>query len=78
MASFMRRWSCASTLCVAVGASVVQPWVRMRFGAGKKPTFSSHAGEEISGQPLQLDQMSITHFSFTVPDHQHPRRAERM
>jgi hypothetical protein len=50
----------------------------MRFGAGKKPTFSSHAGEEISGQPLQLDQMSITHFSFTVPDHQHPRRAERM
>jgi catechol 2,3-dioxygenase-like lactoylglutathione lyase family enzyme len=44
--------------------------VSLSFGAGKKPTLTitSHAGEEISGQPLKLDQMGITHFSFTVPD----------
>ena len=44
--------------------------VSLSFGAGKKPTLTitSHAGEEITGQPLKLDQMGITHFSFTVPD----------
>jgi catechol 2,3-dioxygenase-like lactoylglutathione lyase family enzyme len=44
--------------------------VSLSFGAGKKPTLTitSHAGEEISGRPLKLDQMGITHFSFTVPD----------
>jgi catechol 2,3-dioxygenase-like lactoylglutathione lyase family enzyme len=25
-------------------------------------------GEEVAGQPLKLDQMGNTHFSFTVPD----------
>jgi catechol 2,3-dioxygenase-like lactoylglutathione lyase family enzyme len=44
--------------------------VSLSFGAGKKPTLTitSHAGEEIAGAPLKLDQMGITHFSFTVPD----------
>src|SRR5262245_4219644 len=44
--------------------------VSLSFGAGKKPTLTitSHAGEEINGQPLKLDQVGITHFSFTVPD----------
>ena len=28
----------------------------------------THPGEEIAGAPLKLDQMGITHFSFTVPD----------
>src|SRR3954453_4612315 len=42
----------------------------LSFGAGKKPTLTitSHAGEEIAGAPLKLDQVGITHFSFTVPD----------
>jgi catechol 2,3-dioxygenase-like lactoylglutathione lyase family enzyme len=44
--------------------------VSLSFGAGKKPTLTltSHAGEAIAGAPLKLDQMGITHFSFTVPD----------
>jgi catechol 2,3-dioxygenase-like lactoylglutathione lyase family enzyme len=44
--------------------------VSLSFGTGKKPTLTitSHAGEQISGQPLKLDQMGITHFSFTVPN----------
>jgi catechol 2,3-dioxygenase-like lactoylglutathione lyase family enzyme len=44
--------------------------VSLSFGAGKKPTLTitSHAGEDISGAPLKLDQMGITHFSFTVSD----------
>ena len=44
--------------------------VSLSFGTGQKPTLTitSHAGEEIAGQPLKLDQMGITHFSFTVPD----------
>jgi catechol 2,3-dioxygenase-like lactoylglutathione lyase family enzyme len=44
--------------------------VSLSFGAGKKPTLTltSHAGEDITGTPLKLDQMGITHFSFTVPD----------
>jgi catechol 2,3-dioxygenase-like lactoylglutathione lyase family enzyme len=44
--------------------------VSLSFGAGKKPTLTitSHAGEVIAGEPLKLDQMGITHFSFTVPD----------
>src|SRR4029453_2755253 len=43
--------------------------VSLSFGAGKKPTLTltSHPGEEIAGAPLKLDQMGITHFSFTVP-----------
>ena len=44
--------------------------VSLSFGAGKKPTLTltSHVGEDITGAPLKLDQMGITHFSFTVPD----------
>jgi len=44
--------------------------VSLSFGAGKKPTLTltSHAGEDIAGAPLKLDQLGITHFSFTVPN----------
>jgi catechol 2,3-dioxygenase-like lactoylglutathione lyase family enzyme len=44
--------------------------VSLGFGAGKKPTLTitSHTGEDIAGEPLKLDQMGITHFSFTVPN----------
>jgi catechol 2,3-dioxygenase-like lactoylglutathione lyase family enzyme len=44
--------------------------VSLSFGAGKKPTLTltSHAGEDITGAPLKLDHMGITHFSFTVLD----------
>jgi catechol 2,3-dioxygenase-like lactoylglutathione lyase family enzyme len=44
--------------------------VSLSFGAGQKPTLTitSHPGEAITGTPLKLDQMGITHFSFTVPD----------
>ncbi len=44
--------------------------VSLSFGAGQKPTLTitSHPGEDIVGTPLKLDQMGITHFSFTVPD----------
>ena len=44
--------------------------VSLSFGPGKKPTLTitSHPGETIDGTPLQLDQLGITHFSFTVPD----------
>ena len=44
--------------------------VSLSFGTGKKPTLTitNHPGEEIAGTPLKLDQMGITHFSFTVPD----------
>src|ERR671939_191882 len=46
--------------------------VSLSFGAGQKPTLTitSHPGEDITGTPLKLDQMGITHFSFTVPDPQ--------
>lgn len=44
--------------------------VSLSFGPGRKPTLTitSHPGEDISGAPLKLDQIGITHFSFTVPD----------
>jgi catechol 2,3-dioxygenase-like lactoylglutathione lyase family enzyme len=44
--------------------------VSLSFGPGKKPTLTitGHEGEEIRGQALKLDQLGITHFSFTVPD----------
>jgi catechol 2,3-dioxygenase-like lactoylglutathione lyase family enzyme len=44
--------------------------VSLSFGAAKKPTLTitSHPGEDIAGAPLKLDQMGITHFSFTVPN----------
>ncbi len=44
--------------------------VSVSFGTGQKPTITltSHPGEDIAGTPLKLDQMGITHFSFTVPN----------
>jgi catechol 2,3-dioxygenase-like lactoylglutathione lyase family enzyme len=44
--------------------------VSLSFGPGKKPTLTitSHPGETVDGTPLKLDQLGITHFSFTVPD----------
>ena len=44
--------------------------VSLSFGNRTKPTLTltSHPGEDIAGEPLKLDQMGITHFSFTVPN----------
>ena len=44
--------------------------VSLRFGPGKKPTLTltSHPGETLSGAPLKLDQLGITHFAFAVSD----------
>lgn len=44
--------------------------VSLSFARSAKPTLTitSHPGEAITGEPLKLDQMGITHFSFTVPN----------
>jgi len=52
------------------GARQSRRRVSLSFGAGKKPTLTitTHPGEDIAGEALKLDQVGITHFSFTVPD----------
>ena len=44
--------------------------VSLGFGAGREPTLTmtSHPGADIAGAPLKLNQLGITHFSFTVPN----------
>ena len=44
--------------------------VRLAFGVGAKPTLTMtcHPGEQPDGQPIKLDQIGISHISFTVPD----------
>lgn len=44
--------------------------VSLAFGKSAQPTLTitSHPGEDIAGAPLKLDQLGITHFSFTVPN----------
>ncbi len=44
--------------------------VRLAFGETAKPTLTmtSHPGEEPDGEPIKLDQIGISHISFTVPD----------
>jgi glyoxylase I family protein len=44
--------------------------VRLAIAKGAKPTLTitSHPGEEADGAPIKLDQVGISHISFTVPD----------
>ena len=43
-------------------------WVSLSYGEGASPTLTltSHPGEAADGQPILLDQVGITHFSFAV------------
>ncbi len=45
-------------------------WVSLSYGEGASPTLTltSHPGEAPDGQPILLDQVDITHFSFAVND----------
>ena len=44
--------------------------VRLAFAPGAKPTLTmtGHPGEEPDGNPIKLDQIGISHISFTVKD----------
>jgi glyoxylase I family protein len=44
--------------------------VRLAFAPGAKPTLTmtSHPGENPDGDPIKLDQIGISHISFTVKD----------
>ena len=44
--------------------------VRLAYADGAKPTLTmtSHPGEAPDGTPIKLDQVGISHISFTVPD----------
>jgi catechol 2,3-dioxygenase-like lactoylglutathione lyase family enzyme len=44
--------------------------VHLRYGAGATTPFlvlTEHPGDAISGEPIMLDQVGISHMSFTVP-----------
>ena len=45
-------------------------WVSLSYGEGASPTLTltSHPSEAPDGQPILLDQVGITHFSFAVKD----------
>ncbi|PKB84260.1 MAG: hypothetical protein BZY88_00605 [SAR202 cluster bacterium Io17-Chloro-G9] len=45
-------------------------WVSLSYGEGVSPTLTltSHPTEAPDGQPILLDQVGITHFSFAVND----------
>ena len=43
----------------------------LRYGAGPTAPFlvlTEHPGDAISGEPIMLDQLGISHISFTVPN----------
>ena len=45
--------------------------VHLRYGAGAAApvlVFTAHPDETVSGEPIMLDQIGISHISFTVPD----------
>ena len=45
--------------------------VHLRYGDADSLPFvaiTEHPGDKISGEPVMLDQLGISHFSFTVPD----------
>ena len=45
--------------------------VHVRYGPAQTApslVLTSHPGEEADGGPIKLDQVGISHFSFTVPD----------
>ena len=43
---------------------------RLAFGENAKPTLTMtcHPGDQPDGEPIKLDQIGISHISFTVPD----------
>ncbi len=43
---------------------------RLAFGVSAKPTLTMtcHPGDQPDGEPIKLDQIGISHISFTVPD----------
>ena len=45
-------------------------WVSLAYGEGATPTLTltSHPGDEPDGEPIQLDQVGISHISFGVRD----------
>ena len=45
-------------------------WVSLAYGDGATPTLTltSHPGESPDGEAILLDQVGISHLSFTVPD----------
>jgi len=45
--------------------------VHLRYGAGAAApvlVMTEHPGDRVSGEPIMLDQVGISHISFTVPD----------
>lgn len=45
--------------------------VHLRYGAGAAApvlVFTAHPDETVGGEPIMLDQIGISHISFTVPD----------
>ena len=45
--------------------------VHLRYGTGPTAPFlviTEHPGDPLSGEPIMLDQIGISHVSFTVPD----------
>ena len=43
--------------------------VRLMYGVGvTSQTITSHPGEEPDGDPIKLDQIGISHLSFSAPD----------
>lgn len=42
--------------------------VHVRSGAAPELVLTSHPGDQADGEPIKLDQIGISHFSFTVPD----------
>jgi glyoxylase I family protein len=45
--------------------------VHLRYGGGSTAPFlvlTEHPGDAISGEPIMLDQVGISHMSFTVPN----------
>ena len=49
---------------------ITRRWVSLSYGEGASPTLTltSHPDEQPDGQPILLDQVGITHFSFAVKD----------
>ncbi len=42
--------------------------VYLRCGSAPIVVMTAHPGDPVSGEPIMLDQIGISHFSFTVPD----------
>lgn len=42
--------------------------VHVRTGGGPVLVFTEHPGEKVSGEPIMLDQVGVSHLSLIVPD----------